>query len=74
LNEIALQNILYTAQLGLEQPIAIRYPRGRVISDWQSQHFGKYEKIKIGTAQCLKKGTETAVLSNGHLGKMSLWL
>jgi 1-deoxy-D-xylulose-5-phosphate synthase len=70
LNEIALQNILYTAQLGLEQPIAIRYPRGRgVISDWQSQHFGKYEKIKIGTAQCLKKGTETAVLSNGHLGK-----
>jgi 1-deoxy-D-xylulose-5-phosphate synthase len=25
LNEIALQNILYTAQLGLEQPIAIRY-------------------------------------------------
>jgi 1-deoxy-D-xylulose-5-phosphate synthase len=47
LNEIALQNILYTAQLGLEQPIAIRYPRGRVISDWQSQHFGKYEKIKM---------------------------
>jgi 1-deoxy-D-xylulose-5-phosphate synthase len=25
LNEIALQNILYTASLGLEQPIAIRY-------------------------------------------------
>jgi 1-deoxy-D-xylulose-5-phosphate synthase len=52
-------------QLGLEQPIAIRYQEVDVISDWQSQHFGKYEKIKIGTAQCLKKGTETAVLSNG---------
>jgi 1-deoxy-D-xylulose-5-phosphate synthase len=70
LNEIALQNILYTAQLGLEQPIAIRYPRGRgVISDWQSQYFGKYEKIEIGTAECLKKGTEIVVLSNGPIGK-----
>jgi 1-deoxy-D-xylulose-5-phosphate synthase len=70
LNEIALQNILYTAQLGLEQPIAIRYPRGRgIISDWQSQYFGKYEKIEIGTAECLKKGTEIVVLSNGPIGK-----
>jgi 1-deoxy-D-xylulose-5-phosphate synthase len=25
INEIALQNILYTAQLGLDHPIAIRY-------------------------------------------------
>jgi 1-deoxy-D-xylulose-5-phosphate synthase len=44
-NEIALQNILYTAQLGLDHPIAIRYPRGRgVIQDWQNKHLGKYEK------------------------------
>ncbi|EIA09329.1 1-deoxy-D-xylulose-5-phosphate synthase [Flavobacterium frigoris] len=70
LNEIALQNILYTAQLGLDHPIAIRYPRGRgVIVNWQSQHFGKYEKIEIGLASCLKKGTKTAVLSNGPIGK-----
>lgn len=70
LNEIALQNILYTAQLGLDHPIVIRYPRGRgVIADWQSKHFGKYEKIEIGVANCLKKGTETAVLSNGPIGK-----
>ena len=70
LNEIALQNILYTAQLGLEHPIAIRYPRGRgVITDWQSQYFGKYKKIEIGAAKCLKKGTEVAVLSNGPIGK-----
>jgi 1-deoxy-D-xylulose-5-phosphate synthase len=70
LNEVALQNILYTAQLGLNHPIAIRYPRGRgVISNWQSQHFAKYEKIAIGTAACLKKGTEIAVLSNGPIGK-----
>src|SRR5690606_33978596 len=28
-NEVELRNIMYTAQLELEDPIAIRYPRGR---------------------------------------------
>jgi 1-deoxy-D-xylulose-5-phosphate synthase len=70
LSEIGLQNILYTAQLGLDHPIAIRYPRGRgVLPDWQTKNFGNYEKIEIGRAHCLKHGTETAVLSNGHIGK-----
>jgi 1-deoxy-D-xylulose-5-phosphate synthase len=37
LSEIGLQ-ILYTAQLGLDHPIAIRYPRGRgVLPDWQTR-------------------------------------
>jgi 1-deoxy-D-xylulose-5-phosphate synthase len=70
LNEIGLQNILYTAQLGLDHPIAIRYPRGRgVLPDWRTKNFGNYEKIEIGSANCLKHGTETAVLSNGPIGK-----
>jgi 1-deoxy-D-xylulose-5-phosphate synthase len=70
LNEIGLQNILYTAQLGLDHPIAIRYPRGRgVLTDWQSKNFRNYEKIEIGNANCLKHGTQTAVLSNGPIGK-----
>ena len=65
LNEIALRNILYTAQLGLNHPISIRYPRGRgVIVDWQKP----YEKIEIGIANCLKKGSKVAVLSNGTIG------
>lgn len=65
LNEIALRNILYTAQLGLNHPIAIRYPRGRgQIADWQKP----YEKIEIGNANCLKKGSKVAVLSNGTIG------
>jgi len=69
LNEIELQNILYTAQFGLEHPIAIRYPRGRgVISNWEVANFGHYEKIKIGQAKCLKDGTEIAVLSAGTIG------
>ena len=69
INEIALQNILYTAQLGLNHPIAIRYPRGRgVLPNWEVENFGHYEKIKIGKAICLKQGTKTAVLSTGTIG------
>ena len=64
-NEIALQNILYTAQLGLEHPIAIRYPRGRGQNiNWKSP----YQKITIGKANCLKEGTKVAVVSNGTIG------
>jgi 1-deoxy-D-xylulose-5-phosphate synthase len=45
---------------------------------WRSRrlaikNFGNYEKIEIGRATYLKHGTETAVLSNGPIGKMSLW-
>ncbi|WP_281235459.1 1-deoxy-D-xylulose-5-phosphate synthase [Flavobacterium gelatinilyticum] len=69
INEIALQNILYTAQLGLNNPIAIRYPRGRgVLSKWEVENFGQYKKINIGEALCLKTGTKTAVLSTGTIG------
>jgi 1-deoxy-D-xylulose-5-phosphate synthase len=64
-NEMALQNILYTAQLGLEHPIAIRYPRGRgQNSDWKSP----YQKITIGKAHCIKEGTKVVVVSNGTIG------
>jgi 1-deoxy-D-xylulose-5-phosphate synthase len=69
LNEIGLQNILYTAQLGLDNPIAIRYPRGRgVVANWQSENFGNYEKIEIGKGICLEKGSKIAILSNGTIG------
>jgi 1-deoxy-D-xylulose-5-phosphate synthase len=65
LNEIELRNILYTAQLGLDHPIAIRYPVEEALKDW----IKPYEKISIGKAKCLAHGTETAVLSNGPIGK-----
>jgi 1-deoxy-D-xylulose-5-phosphate synthase len=69
IDEIALQNILYTAQLGLNHPIAIRYPRGRgVITDWEVKNFGHYNSIEIGKGNCLKEGTKTAVLSTGTIG------
>ena len=67
-NEIELQNILYTAQLGLQHPIAIRYPRGRgVIANWQTEHFSKYKKIEIGKSIEIKPGSNVAVLSNGTI-------
>jgi 1-deoxy-D-xylulose-5-phosphate synthase len=65
-NEIELRNIMYTAQLGLKQPLAIRYPRGRGrIIDWNQP----FEKIEIGTGIELKKGNNIAVLSIGTISK-----
>jgi 1-deoxy-D-xylulose-5-phosphate synthase len=65
LNESALRNILYTAQLGLEHPIAIRYPRGRGVSpDWKKP----FQAIEIGKANCIKKGIKIAILSTGAIG------
>jgi 1-deoxy-D-xylulose-5-phosphate synthase len=58
---------MYTAQLGLGQPIAIRYPRGRgVLLDWEKP----YTKLELGMSFELKKGTKIAVLSTGAIGNM----
>ena len=65
-NEIELRNILYTAQLGLKNPIAIRYPRGTgTLVDWQLP----FSKINIGEGVQLKKGSTTAILSVGTISK-----
>ncbi len=65
LNEIELRNIMYTAQMGLSHPIAIRYPRGRGVKKEAKLPF---KEISIGKSQELKKGTKIAVLSIGHIG------
>ncbi len=65
MNEMELRNIMYTAQIGLKGPIAIRYPRGRGVTlDWKNN----FEPIEIGTARCLKEGSKIAVLTMGHIG------
>ena len=65
-NEIELRNIMYTAQLGLKFPIAIRYPRGRGVTiDWKQP----FSKIEIGKATELKKGKNLAILSIGSISK-----
>lgn len=67
LNEIELRNIMYTAQLGLDHPIAIRYPRGRGQEvNWQLP----MKKLNIGEGQLLKEGSKIAILSTGPIGNM----
>ncbi|PWK25308.1 1-deoxy-D-xylulose-5-phosphate synthase [Maribacter polysiphoniae] len=67
MNECELRNIMYSAQLGLDRPIAIRYPRGRgVTMDWRTS----FQKIEIGVSVEVKKGTKIAVLSIGHIGNL----
>ncbi|MEZ4877004.1 MAG: 1-deoxy-D-xylulose-5-phosphate synthase [Flavobacterium sp.] len=67
-DELDLQNILYTASLGLNHPIAIRYPRGRGKNPNFNISNSKFQTIEIGKAHLLKKGTKVAVLSTGFIG------
>ena len=65
-DEIELRNIMFTAQLGLELPIAIRYPRGRgQLLDWKRP----FAKIEIGEAKPLQLATNAkiAILSIGTI-------
>ncbi len=65
IDETELRNIMFTAQLGLDLPIAIRYPRGRgKIVDWKKP----FEKIEIGKGKELSSGNSIAVLTIGAIG------
>ncbi|MGA1226923.1 MAG: 1-deoxy-D-xylulose-5-phosphate synthase [Tamlana sp.] len=65
-NEVELRNMMYTAQIGLEYPIAIRYPRGRGVTfNWKQP----FSKIEIGKGLQLKKGEKVAVLTIGTIAK-----
>ena len=61
-----LQNILYTAQLGINLPLAIRYPRG--YSEQKSLSFD-FKKIPWGKGTLLKNGSHIAILSLGTISK-----
>lgn len=65
-NEVDLRNILFTAQLGLKNPIAIRYPRGKgKIIDWKQP----FSKITLGKSIQLQQGKNIAILSLGSIAK-----
>ena len=65
-NEIDLRNIMFTAQLGLNNPIVIRYPRGKgTTTDWEQP----FQKLTIGKGAQLKKGTQLAILSVGTIAE-----
>lgn len=65
MNESELRNIMYTAQLGLKHPIAIRYPRGSGTTvDWKTP----FSKIEIGKGVQLSEGKKIAILTIGTIG------
>jgi len=65
MNEVELRNILYTSQLGLSFPIAIRYPRGKAtLIDWKKP----FTKIPLFKGECVSEGSDIAVLSIGSIG------
>lgn len=65
-NEVELRNLLYTVQLDLKGPIAIRYPRGRGVSSHWKQEF---RKISFGKGQQLLEGSDVAVISIGSIAE-----
>lgn len=66
MNEIELRNMMFVSQMpDFQSPIAIRYPRGKGVTvDWKKP----FEKIEIGKARTIAKGSKIAVLSIGHIG------
>ena len=63
-DEIEFRNLLYTASLGLKQPIAIRYPRGKAFHlNWKLP----LQKIEIGKSEQLTDGNDLAILSIGNM-------
>src|SRR5690606_7323138 len=65
LGELELRNIMYTAQLGITFPLAIRYPRGRGVHlKWDLP----VEKLEFGKGRCRKTGSDIVAISTGHIG------
>lgn len=66
MDNVELRNMLYTAQLEVSGPLAIRYPRGYSDNPNWEQPF---EAIPLGKARTLKSGNRIAILSFGTLGQ-----
>lgn len=67
MDAVELRNLMFTASLGLDRPIAIRYPRGRgSIMNWKRP----FTTIKLGSSRLLSSGKEIAIISIGTLGTM----
>ena len=63
-NEIELRNLMFTAQQPNMGPFVIRYPRGKgFIVDWKKP----MKVLQIGKGECLKEGTDLAVLTIGSI-------
>ena len=65
-NAKILQNLIYTVQMGIKSPLAIRYPRG--FSELNEISFD-FKKIKWGQGKQLKEGDTIAILTIGTLAE-----
>ena len=66
MDEIELRNMMYTVQLNLDGPVAIRYPRGRGFNQlWQTD----FQKIEIGKGRLVSSGKGLAILTIGSMGQ-----
>ncbi|MCK5369262.1 MAG: 1-deoxy-D-xylulose-5-phosphate synthase [Cyclobacteriaceae bacterium] len=69
MNESELRNMMFTAQLPGNGPIAIRYPRGQgVMVDWKTP----FEQLEIGKGKKICGGEDVAILSIGHVGNYTV--
>lgn len=67
LNEMELRNLMYTAQLPGKGTFVIRYPKGNGVfchCEWKQS----FSELPVGKGQCLKEGSDMAVLSLGTIG------
>jgi len=66
LNELELRNLLYTTQLGVNSPWAIRYPRGKgfINYSWKLP----FEKITDLFVRKLQKGNKFVFITTGTIG------
>lgn len=63
-NEMELRSLMYTAQLPDKGAFVIRYPRGKGFNvDWHNE----WEELPIGKGECLKEGTDLAVVTIGTM-------
>jgi len=73
MNEKELRDIMFTVSnddfKSLGKCISIRYPRGEgVMPNWRTP----FEKIEIGKGRKVKDGSDTAILSIGHIGNYAV--
>jgi 1-deoxy-D-xylulose-5-phosphate synthase len=69
MNEQELRDMMYTASLHKDGPVAIRYPRGNATGMKLEKGF---KKIEIGKGEILQDGEEIAILSAGVMGNHAL--
>lgn len=69
MNEEALRDLMFTAQLDGMGPFAIRYPKGRgVMPDWKTP----LKKLEVGKGRMIRNGKDTAIITIGHVGNYAV--